>query len=54
MSNKYISLFEGGIKQKRRIPNKIFNSSYEIRLAFLAGLMDADGYINKKTSNSTY
>lgn len=48
MSNKYISLFEGGIKQKRRIPNKIFNSSYEIRLAFLAGLMDADGYINKK------
>lgn len=50
MSNKYISLFEGGIKQKRRIPHEIFNSSYEIRLAFLAGLMDADGYINKKAS----
>lgn len=41
------SLFEGAEKNKRHIPQSIFNCKREQRIAFLAGMIDADGYINK-------
>ena len=37
----------GGIrKNNRRIPNWVFSASEQVRSAFLAGIVDADGYIN--------
>lgn len=46
----YINLFGGERKIERQIPNFIFGSSREIRLQFLAGMIDADGHINKHTN----
>lgn len=37
--------FEGIGKNNRHIPNVIYQSNKNIRLAFLAGLMDGDGFI---------
>ena len=49
------SLLFGGIqKTKRHIPNIIFRSNRDIRLAFLAGMIDADGYIKKKSKKNKY
>ena len=48
-----IHIFEGLQKVHRHIPNFIFNSSKEVRLAFLAGMIDADGYINDNNHVST-
>ena len=39
-------LFGGLQKSERQIPEYIFRSNKEVRLAFLAGMIDADGYIN--------
>ena len=37
----------GGLRKKnRQIPNDIFNGTREEKLSFLAGMIDADGYIN--------
>lgn len=41
-----IALFEGKAKKDRHIPNEVFCWSKEARLAFLAGMIDADGYVN--------
>ena len=38
--------FRGLRKAERNIPTWVFNAPSEIRAAFLAGMMDADGYIN--------
>lgn len=46
MKIRLISLFEGKNKINRHIPNEVFTWNYECRLAFLAGMIDADGYIN--------
>lgn len=40
------SLFGGIKKSVRHIPNEVFSFDQEGRIAFLAGLIDADGYIN--------
>lgn len=40
------ALFEGRVKSKRHIPNEVFNWGYSARLSFMAGMIDADGYIN--------
>lgn len=44
-------LFRGVRKIERRIPESIFSASVEVRSAFLAGMIDADGYLynNKST-----
>jgi len=39
--------FEGINKNNRHIPNEVFSWDYESKLSFLAGMIDADGYINK-------
>lgn len=41
--------FEGLTKNRRHIPNEVFLWSKEARLSFLAGIIDADGYINPTT-----
>ncbi len=49
--SELINIFEskfGGLQKKyRQIPNEVFTYNKEGKLAFLAGMIDADGYINK-------
>lgn len=46
----YLNSIFGGInKINRHIPNEVFSWNYESRLTFLAGMIDADGYINPLT-----
>ena len=45
------SRFEGMQKNNRHIPNIIFRSTLDSKLAFLAGMIDADGYINSSKNN---
>lgn len=43
----YLTEKFGGInKVNRHIPNEVFSWNYESKLAFLAGMIDADGHIN--------
>jgi len=44
--------FEGIAKVDRHIPNILFSMKESVRLAFLAGMIDADGYINATSSLS--
>lgn len=37
---KYADMFEGSNKSNRHIPNHIFNSNYDVKMSFLAGLVD--------------
>ena len=39
--------FEGLTKSRRHIPNEVFSWNEEAKYAFLAGMIDADGYINE-------
>lgn len=39
--------FEGVNKLNRHIPNEVFSWNYEAKLSFLAGMIDADGHVNK-------
>lgn len=41
--------FEGLTKTRRHIPNEVFSWNYNAKLNFLAGMIDADGYINPTT-----
>lgn len=41
-----IHKFSGIPKLNRHIPNFIFSSNEEVRLHFLSGMIDADGYVN--------
>ena len=46
----YFSTKFGGInKVNRHIPNEVFSWDYESKLAFMAGMIDADGYINENS-----
>lgn len=49
--NSFINLFEGISKNERHIPSIIFTSDKETRLNFLAGMIDADGYVNTTKIN---
>lgn len=47
-----IKSFEGKAKSNRHIPNEVFSWTTDAKLAFIAGMIDADGYLNttaKKT-----
>ena len=37
---KYVDMFEGSNKSNRHIPNHIFNSNRDVKMSFLAGLID--------------
>lgn len=52
-SNIMITKFGGIIKLNRQIPSVIFESSREARLGFLAGMIDADGYISDCDNSNT-
>ena len=41
-----VALFGGRNKMGRHIPNEVFSWSTNARMAFVAGMIDADGYIN--------
>lgn len=41
--------FEGLTKARRHIPTEVFSWNYTAKLSFLAGMIDADGYINPTT-----
>lgn len=45
--------FEGLTKVRRHIPNEVFSWNYNAKLSFLAGMIDADGYINPTTHNGS-
>lgn len=45
----FTELFGGINKKDRHIPNEVFSWNKEAKLAFLAGMIDADGYINSTT-----
>lgn len=46
LKNHMIKIFEGKAKKDRHIPNEVFSWSKEAKLHFLAGMIDADGYLN--------
>ena len=46
-AKKYLNdIFEGEQKVYRHFPSTVFSWNYHSKLAFLAGMIDADGYIN--------
>ena len=47
----FIDMFGGVRKIDRKIPEVIFRSNRQIRFAFLAGMIDADGYVNNNGNN---
>ncbi|HCL4455116.1 TPA: anaerobic ribonucleoside-triphosphate reductase [Clostridium botulinum] len=51
IKKQFENLFGGIQKIKRHIPNEVFSWNREAKLSFLAGMIDADGYINS-TGNS--
>lgn len=46
VASELVGLFGGYKKIDRQIPNDIFASNNDIKLSFLAGMIDADGYVN--------
>ena len=46
INKDFINIFGGKIKNDRQIPNEVFSWDYEAKLSFLAGMIDADGYVN--------
>ena len=49
ITNYLTTKFKGLKKAKRHIPNEVFSWNYTAKLNFLAGMIDADGYINPTT-----
>ena len=47
-----IAKFGGINKNNRHIPNDVFHWTYDARLSFLSGMIDADGYINRNNYSS--
>lgn len=45
--------FEGLTKARRHIPNEVFSWNHQAKLQFLAGMIDADGYINSNAHNGS-
>lgn len=52
IKEKLRDIFGGLNKKDRQIPNEIFRSPRNVRMAFLGGMVDADGYIRKKGNTS--
>ncbi len=46
---RFIELFGGLQKKCRSIPHELFTATREIKLAFLAGMIDGDGHISYKS-----
>ena len=50
--NELTTKFGGIIKEHRHVPNEVFSWNREAKLAFLAGMIDADDYINHHETRS--
>lgn len=50
LQNYFNMMFEGNNKNVRHIPNEVFEWNYGAKLAFMAGMIDADGYIDGSKS----
>ena len=50
----FTELFGGVQKKYRQIPNEVFSYNEEAKYAFLAGMIDADGYINGDLKKHKY
>ena len=50
LQNELIGMFGGKKKADRHIPNEVFSWDKESKLNFLAGMIDADGYINSQSN----
>lgn len=50
LRDECVNLFGGTQKIYRHVPSRVFTSSKEVRLAFLGGMIDADGYVSKGTT----
>ena len=46
IGKQFADLFGGYKKINRQIPNCVFSWNYSAKMSFLAGMIDADGYIN--------
>ena len=44
-----VKYFKGVNKDSRVIPDFVFSANKEVQLGFLSGMIDADGYVNKRT-----
>lgn len=54
MSEHYLKFFEGLRKVERHIPSEVFDASYDARLSFVAGMIDADGYIQSDDTGNCF
>lgn len=54
VTNYFTSKFGGINKVNRQIPNEVFSWNYEAKLAFFAGMIDADGYINSHQNENNF
>lgn len=54
MTNYFTSKFGGINKVNRQIPNEVFSWNYEAKLAFFAGMIDADGYVNSHQNENNF
>lgn len=50
---EFIKAFDGKAKINRHIPNEVFSWSKNARLAFIAGMIDADGCLNTSSKKAT-
>lgn len=50
----FTNLFGGVQKKYRQIPNEVFSYSEKAKYSFLAGMIDADGYINNDPKKHKY
>ena len=48
MSPFFFKMFEGLRKVERHIPSFVFDASYDARMSFLAGMIDADGNLKEE------
>ena len=53
IQKELLNIFEGLQKINRHIPNEVFSWSRESKLSFLAGMIDADGYINTQKNKGS-
>lgn len=52
LRQSFISMFGGINKDDRHIPNDVFRMTRSARLAFLAGMIDADGYMTQTSPDA--
>lgn len=52
LKTDFIKSFEGKAKNNRHIPNEVFSWNFDSKLSFIAGMIDADGYLNTRSKKA--